>query len=407
MTHEDLRSPAISPVAAAAGAAALSTTANAQSPGSLTHDIPLAGADPTGEKDSSTAFQRTVDKAADLGGGTILIPSGKYLIEQPIDLRFRRGIRFVGVSSGGGSGAGSQLHVARSGMNLFEMEQSKGILFQNLFLHRDPVFRSDRGDGFHGIDQTSDCRFLDCTVFYFYHGAFLQNSWQNYFRGCLICYCEIGAKVDVDGTGQSNDTKFEQCLVGQCSTYEIEINANTVYVFGCELESITSQWGIFGRFGRDCVIANCSYIRGVNLGLEYARVTGNGVIGSPNQAGILLVRANHAIVNSNVIRDSVGHGIKFYQSNDVLIEGNQILHSGSYASNTHSGVLLQEGSNRNNIRSNIIRRGSVNTKHGVDINNLNGADGNAIVSNDLRDSSISAPFSDGGLGTIASGNIIS
>lgn len=389
---------------AAAGAAALSTAAHAQSPSSLTHDIPLAGADPKGETDSSAAFQRTVDKAAALGGGTILIPAGKYLLEQPIDLRFRRGIRFVGVSSGAGSEAGSQLYVARPGMNLFEMEQSKGILFQNLLLRRDPAIRSEPGDGVHGIGQTSDCRFIDCTVNYFYHGAFLQNSWQNYFRGCLICYCEIGAKVDIAGTGQSNDTKFQQCLIGQCNLYEIEINANTVYVIGCELESATSQWGIFGRFGRDCVIANCSFIRGIYLGLEYARVTGNAIVDAPDQAGILLVRANHAILANNVIRRSAKHGIKFFESNDVLIEGNQILESSAQYPSTFSGISVQDNSNRNNIRGNIIRRGSSNTKHGVIL--FNGADGNVIDSNDLRNGSTQAPISDGGTNTVISGNLI-
>ncbi len=389
--------------AAAAGAAALSTTANAQSPSSLTHDIPLAGADPTGEKDSSTAFQRTVDRAAELGGGTILIPAGKFLIEQPIDLRFRKGIRFVGVSSGAGSEAGSRLYVARPGINLFELETSKGILFQNLLLFRDPAIRSEPGDGIHGIAQTSDCRFIDCTVNYFYHGAYLQDSWQNYFRGCLICYCEIGAKVDLSSGGQSNDTKFEQCLIGQCNVYEIEINANTVYVVGCELESVTSQWGIFGRFGIDCVIANCSWVRGIYLGLEYARVTGNGIIDAPGPAGVLLVRANHAILSKNVIRRSNGHGIKFFESNDVLIDGNQILHS-SAGSSFFSGISVQDNSNRNNIRGNIIRRGASNTKHGVIL--FNGADGNVISSNDLRDGSLQAPISDGGTNTVISWNVI-
>ncbi len=259
------------------GAALLPVAARAQDPTGAGVSPP--GADPEGTRDSSEAFQHAVDALSARGGGTIRVPAGKFLINHPIDLRRRRGIRFVGASSGAGGDDGSRLYVTQSGVNVFEMEQSKGILFQNLHLLRDAAIRSAPGDGFHALDQTSDCRFIDCTVTFFYHGAFLQDSWQNYFRGCLLHFCEIGAKVDTSG-GLSNDTKFQQCLIAQCNVHELEINANTVYVVGCDFESATSEWGIFGRFGSDCVIANCSFIRGIMLGLERARVIGNGLVGA-------------------------------------------------------------------------------------------------------------------------------
>ena len=87
----------------------------------------------------------------------------------------------------------------------------------------------------------------------------------------------------------------------------------------------------------------------------------------------------------------------------MLIEGNQILQS-SAASVFFSGISVQDNSNRNNIRGNIFRRGGSSTKHGVIL--FNGADGNVIDSNDLRDGSLQAPISDAGTNTVLSGNVV-
>ena len=329
------------------------------------------------------------------------MPAGRFRIGRPIDLTNRRAIQFQGVSGGGGSEHGTRVAVEKPNMNAFEMDLSKGIIFRDLHLIRPQEIRSDPGDGFHALNQTSDCRFIDCTVTFFHHGAFLQNSFQNYFRGCLLEFCEIGAKVDVDG-GQSNDTKFQECLFGQCNVYELEINANTVYAVGCDFESSRSEWGIFGRFGQDCVIANCSFIRGIMLGLERARVIGSGLVGSKTH-GIVVSRAHNAVISNNVIRNSGGHGIKFFEANDVLIEGNQILASGFDSGPFFSGIVVQDSSNRANIRQNIVRRQGVSTLHAV--TTQAGVSGTAIVSNDFRDGFTASAINDSGAGTIAVDNL--
>ena len=87
---------------------------------------------------------------------------------------------------------------------------------------------------------------------------------------------------------------------------------------------------------------------------------------------------------------------------NVLIEGNQILES-SAGSAVFSGISVQDNSNRNNIRDNIMRRGPSSTRHGVLL--FNGADGNVIASNDMRDGSVLAPISDGGTNTVITGNL--
>ena len=378
---------------AVAGAAVLGTPALAQAP-----RLPASLA--SGDKPASAAIQALVDFLDERGGGTLEFPSGQFLIDQPINLANRRGIRFIGASGAAGAGSGTRLVAADSGIDIFQMDLTKGMLFQNLGLTRDASLRETTGSGFYGVNQTSDCRFIDCNIQNFEYGAYLADSWQNYFRGCLLGYCQVGAKVDIVA-GQSNDTKFQQCLIGQCEQYELEINANTVYVTECEFESVSSTWGIFGKFGRGCVIANCSVIRGIYMGLEGARIIGNDLVDAPDQAGILLVRGHNAVIANNVIRNSANNGVRFFDTNDALLEGNQVLNSGTGGSAFATGVQLRGTSSRNNVRDNVVR--STVARHGVEL--IESATGNVIANNDLRGSSTSQAIQDNGIGTLLDGNL--
>lgn len=365
-------------------------------------DVVLFGADSSGRRDSTQAIQRAVDTLDGLGGGSIRMPAGQFRITASIDLRGKRAIHFQGVSGGAGSQNGTRLFVDGPGVHAFEMDATKGCGFKNLLVIRDPAIQTQPGDGFHGLNQTSDCRWDDCHVTYFDHGVFLQDSWQNYIRGCLLGYCNVGAKVDLSAGGQSNDTKFEGCLLGQCVKHELEINANTVYVVGCDFESAVSEVGVYGQFGRDCVIANCSYIHGAVLGLERLRFVGNGVANSPTH-GLLLSRAHNAIVSQNVIWRSAGHGVKFFDSNDVVVDGNQILETGYGSGPFFSAVAIQDTSHRANVRNNVVRRARVGTLKGVQI--LVGCDGTVVWGNDLRDGYTGTPIDDQGTNSVLNANL--
>jgi hypothetical protein len=49
-------------------------------------DIIECGADPKGEKDSTEAFRDAIRKAASLGGGTVWVPAGDYLISDTLTI---------------------------------------------------------------------------------------------------------------------------------------------------------------------------------------------------------------------------------------------------------------------------------------------------------------------------------
>lgn len=366
-------------------------------------DVVLFGADSSGQRDSTQAIQRAVDMLDGLGGGSIRLPAGQFRITAPIDLRGKRAIHFQGVSGGAGSQHGTRIYVETPGVNAFELELTVGCHFRDIHVLRPDSIRDQPGDAFHAIDRTTDCRWDDCTTTFFDHGVFLQDSWQNYVRGCLLHFCRVGAKVDTTpGGGQSNDTKFEGCLIGQCSQYEMEINANTVYVVGCDFESAVSDLGIFGKFGVDCVIANCSYIHGAVLGLERLRFVGNGVLNSPSH-GILLSRAHNAILSQNHIIRSAGHGIKFFDSRDVSIDGNQIVETGFGSGAFFSAVAIQDTSHRANVRNNVVRRKGVGTLKGVQI--LVGCEGNVVWGNDFRDGYTNTAIDDQGTNSVLNNNL--
>ena len=112
-----------------AGTALLPALATAQQEDTLPNSLA------SGKTSASGAIQLIVDRLDSRGGGTIEFPAGEFLIDEPIDLAGRRGIRFAGVSSGTGSEAGTRLMVRQPGIDVFRMNQSKGILFENLLLH--------------------------------------------------------------------------------------------------------------------------------------------------------------------------------------------------------------------------------------------------------------------------------
>ena len=353
-------------------------------------DVLLFGADRTGKKDSSGALQKAVDALAALGGGVIRLPAGRYLLENPVDLTGRWGIQFGGASGGAGSQQnsdlirGTEIFVQTPGVNAFELGLSKGIVFRDMQFRRPALLETDPGDAIHAVENTSDCRIIDCYFGRWFRGAYLENSWQTYLRGCAFLNCHIGAAVNINNSGPglpvSNDVKFQQCIFGQCSKYELFVNANTVYVVGCDFESIVSELGIYGKFGNHCVIANNSYVHGMRFeNMKWVRVLGNQVSTSPAQ-GIFLFQSDHAVVSNNVVTNSVSNGIQLATNSDSLVTDNQILDSGNSAFSR--GVLIRDGSNRNTVRGNLVRSATAGN-YAIEVLDAASAE-NVIDANDLQ-----------------------
>lgn len=61
-------------------------------------NVSWAGGDPTGQIDSSAAFQASLDALAAVGGGTLMIPPGLYLIGQPLTWTSSAGLSIQGVN---------------------------------------------------------------------------------------------------------------------------------------------------------------------------------------------------------------------------------------------------------------------------------------------------------------------
>jgi len=59
---------------------------NKQQWGTVMFNVTLFGADPTGVKDSTDAFQKAVSACTAAGGGTVYIPNGRYLISSQVTI---------------------------------------------------------------------------------------------------------------------------------------------------------------------------------------------------------------------------------------------------------------------------------------------------------------------------------
>lgn len=143
---------------------------------------------------------------------------------------------------------------------------------------------------------------------------------------------------------------------------------------------------------------------------RYNNIIGN--ISEDNNNGIMLIgtSGNHlrfCNVIGNMFSNNENYGLMLaeYASHNNIV-GNVCVGNGTATNNTYDDIYVKDGSDYNNIQSNICRAGiSANKpRYGINISTAD-CDGNLVINNDVYDDGFAtAPINDGGTGTIIDGN---
>jgi hypothetical protein len=345
-------------------------------------NVQMYGATGDGTHNDAPALQAALNYLNSQGGGTLLLPRGTYLINSTINMTNMRAVQLVGTGGQNGSASsGTQIKIGVDNTHAFTLSGTKGCVFRDLQVTRSSSF-TGTGDGWHGSAQTSDCRWLDCLVTNCDVGVYLDNAWQNYFRGCVFTGCKKGALITVAG-GSNNDTKFIGCSFFSSKTYGLHINANTVYVDHCDFESSTSDTStldIFGQYGQNCVISgNTSMYKGMDLSMIRPRIIGNSLVAGTMQRGIMCRNSIFApVIIGNTVEGSIQPGIYLRSCAQAIVDGNLVRNSVA-----STGITLENSSDCV-VSNNVCYDDQGTPTQTYGIASTGTSDNNVISGNDCR-----------------------
>lgn len=124
------------------------------------------------------------------------------------------------------------------------------------------------------------------------------------------------------------------------------------------------------------------------------------------QKGILLDTATYITVQANATKLTGQEGLAATNgASNNAIGGNSFEKGSQSADNTYSGMLFDSNSDANSVIANRVRHGggAAQFKWALRINNVN-CDANVLLANDLTTGGRTANLSDGGTGTVNTGN---
>lgn len=128
----------------------------------------------------------------------------------------------------------------------------------------------------------------------------------------------------------------------------------------------------------------------------------NNQIGDGTYVGgaIKLTNCQDSIIRGNILYKCSHDVIVVVDSDDILIEGNQLISCGQGTANTYIGIWLDGDTNRCNVTGNVMRSKGVTNKLKWSIRvDDSTCDDNMVINNDLITSYTTADFSDAGTGT--------
>ena len=258
------------------------------------------GAIPNDNIDDSKAFQKCLNEAKKRNG-TIIIPSGRYIIAEELIIEETTNL----VIEGRGA---TLIKPERDGSNMFYGNYNRGITI------RDLNFEGNRPDDF-------------------------KEQWPRKMNACAIL-------------GRSSGIRFENCSVkdfhyGVCFGTSTE-NGYDVWVENCRFENNGTDIDLYGKPAvhiRGNVSHNC---KGHSIQIEppYKRVQGYYDYTSQPQIDALSIGN---IISENVIVGCGGTGVIIFGGcEDISVTSNQIINYGA------SGIFVKEGAANVSIQGNII-----------------------------------------------------
>ena len=338
-------------------------------------------------KDSTSAFQAAVAAVVRLGGGTVYVPPGCYLInavptgivlDSNVSLRLDSGaiLKTIPNSSpnyslitvwnksnvniSGGTLMGDRdHHTGSSGEWGFgiDIRGSSHVVVENV------VSRDFWGDGFYVGSSAANGASQNITL-----------------RSCVG---ENNRRQGLSMTGVNG------ALIDGCTFSD---TAGTAPEAGIDLEPDTGDTLENVRI-TGCYFRNNTYgllLAGGAGPVEQNQIIGN-VMTNNKQTGVTLVSANSNLFSNNIIEENGTVGLLIYKSSNNMFSANYVSSNSTTNNNDlYSNVVVTTGSTYNNIQGNTCRKGSGKNlpAFGIQIQSVAGfsCTGNLVTGNDLYQS---------------------
>ncbi len=342
--------------------------------------------------------------------GLVLLSAGSFYLSSP-------GVTLPAGSTLMGSGRVSTYVYASSGTTAITM--GADCTLKGLY--------AKAADGVKVVQMAAGCLLDDCAVEYGTgHGVGASGGGYKTIRNCDIVTSGASSGHGIYMTTHRYLVVRDSRITGGDVAIRLEIGSTSarVLISGCLIEG-SGQEGIYlsrtGDIGRVTITDNViSANSGEAAGYAAIRIDasdtanardgdkliqGNQILhtGSNAAPGISLTGVRYAIVADNYLEDAGQHGVVLDDTKDSIVSGNLINMVGRGTTNTYDGVHLSGDSDSNLIVGNKVipdpDAPDPKTRYGINIS-ASTCDANIVVNNDLRGTWGTGPLNDAGTGTI-------
>jgi parallel beta-helix repeat protein len=335
-------------------------------------------------------------------GGKIALLEGLYIVDGNILPNSNNCIE--------GCGDSTEIKI-KDGINatfaMFSIPSKNNITIKNLKINGNKTNRVGGNQNGVSLSTSNYCllKNIHVTDINNYSISIANSSTYNKVIKCkFLLTSSITTDILISGTSNNNiitnniDINGGVIFVQLNNSHNNNITINTVVTnTGYGVDATSSNYNIIeGNYFSNTFNSSIKCITSNNN-----LIKGNTVVGGNGQNGIYLDTSTHFLIISNIITQSIGHGITLLGSNDNTIISNHIKEVSQSANNTYSGIVINVDSDRNNVQGNTIRRGVLanQAKYGIIVGNAN-CDNNLVTNNDLLTSGVTASLFDAGTGTI-------
>lgn len=207
---------------------------------------------------------------------------------------------------------------------------------------------------------------------------------------------------------EQNNTNIIANVISSCGWGTYIYNSNYAVISGNIIIDSPQQDGVLLTGSSYCVVVNNVIHDSTDKGIEIANsssyniISANSVRKSSVRGINLVTGCTRNIISNNTINESNGHGLVVSDSctnNDIL--NNYIESASQTTTNTYSSIYIETNSSYNNVQNNTCRVGGLTNKpkYGIAIADA-GCTGNLVTNNDLYNSGVTASLLNSGTGTV-------
>ena len=335
------------------------------------------------------ALQAAVDYVAGLGGGTVNVGPGTYLMKDSLHLRDNVNITGHGQDTVLRKYDGFSSPLATDGD--YGQEEITPVDPGGFEIGMGVTIADDNSGGFHTtvatIISAEDGRFAiskplnaDCMV--------RRNAWARSTSPVISGYYVENVHLErivVDGNRDNND-HLNGCRGAGIFLYR----ANNVHITDCVIHSYNGD-GISFQQSNDIVVENCESYKNANLGLHPGSgsqrpiVRNNNAYENGSDGLFLCWRVRHGLFEGNELRNNGQFGISIGHK-----DSDNILRSNTIVGNERHGIFFRNepeytGGHRNLLENNKIYDNGTGDEGGCGIYIRGETHDIKIIGNEIRD----------------------